>query len=244
LDKVDTAMLVFVSLLGNVIMASKFKNDTFAIWSKTVQMDQMNPPPLVVHLLAPVIQTFVFQLVWSFSRDKIVDTASMGGWVGGAATVASVSRWWMSVMVVDKIVQMDQMNPSQLAVHLPAQVIQTFVFQLGLIFYLNKTFHGGVLLMLRKKKTAETALLRDPMRILVGAATVASVSRRRMFVMVVEEIVQMDQMNLPPLVVLPPAPVIQTSVFKLGTSFCLDKTVETAMLALSLIGAATVDSVC
>jgi len=99
LDKVYTAMLVFMSLIGNVIMASKFKNDTFAIWSKTVQMDQMNPPPLVVHLLAPVIQTFVFQLVWSFSRDKIVDTASMGGWVGGAATVASVSRWWMSVMV-------------------------------------------------------------------------------------------------------------------------------------------------
>merc|ERR1719319_2119600 len=201
----------------------------------------MNPPPLVVHLLAPVIQTFVFQLVWSFSRDKIVDTASMGGWVGGAATVASVSRWWMSVMVVDKIVQM---NPSQLAVHLPAQVIQTFVFQLGLIFYLNKTFHGEVLLMLRKKKTAETALLRDPMRILVGAATVASVSKRRMSVMVVAEIVQMDQMNLSPLVVLPPAPVIQIFVFKLGTSFFLDKTVETAMLALSLIGAATVDSVC
>ena len=54
-------------------------------------MDQMNPPPHVVHLPVPVIQTFVFQLDRRLNLDKTVETAliEMGGLVG-AATVDSV----------------------------------------------------------------------------------------------------------------------------------------------------------
>jgi len=43
--------------------------------NQTVQMDQMNPPQLVVHLPAPVIQTFVFKLDRRFYLDKTVETA-------------------------------------------------------------------------------------------------------------------------------------------------------------------------
>jgi len=56
-----------------------------------VQMDQMNPPPLVVHLPVPVIQTFVFQLDRRLNLDNTVETALMYGEVMvGAATVDSV----------------------------------------------------------------------------------------------------------------------------------------------------------
>jgi len=55
----------------------------------------------------------------------------------------------------------------------------------------------------------------------------------------VHHTVQMVQMNPPLLAVHQPVPVIQTFVFKLGTSFYLDKTAET----VQVVGAATVDSV-
>jgi len=55
-----------------------------------VQMVKMNPQPHVVHLPAPVIQTFVFQLERSFSLEKIVDTASMLGIRVGVAILDSV----------------------------------------------------------------------------------------------------------------------------------------------------------
>jgi len=201
-------------------------------------MDQMNPPQLAVHLPAPVIQTFVFQLDRSLNLDKTVETALMlrrnvlGGHNHpdstpilngfGAATVDIVCGRDMFVMV-HNTVQMDQMNPLLLVVHLPAPVIQTFVFQLDRRFYLDKT--------------VETALLF--MGGLVGAATVDSVCIRISSVMVVNQTVQMDQMNPPP-----PAPVIQTFVFQQDRRFSLDKTVETVLLMMEiLVGAATVDSV-
>jgi len=140
---------------------------------QTVQMDQMNPPLLVVHLVhlpAPVIQTFVFQLDRRFYLDKTVETALINGDIlVGAATVESVWRSGTSVMVVNETtVQMDQMNPQLLAVNLPAPVIQIFVFQLDRRFFLDNT--------------VETALVVGI--ILVGAATVDSVCTGVMSVMV------------------------------------------------------------
>jgi len=76
----------------------------------------------------------------------------------GAATVDCMYRRTMSVMVI-QTVQMDQTNPLQLAVPLPAPVIQTFVFQLDRRFF--------------QKTTVETALIDGGN--LVGAATVDSV---------------------------------------------------------------------
>jgi len=62
---------------------------------QTVQMDQMNPPQLAVHLPAPVIQTFVFHMGKRFSQDKTVETAikmmdKMMNILVGAATVDNV----------------------------------------------------------------------------------------------------------------------------------------------------------
>jgi len=81
---------------------------------QTVQMGQMNPPPCVVHLPAPVIQTFVFQLDRRFSLDKTVETALIVilfmEILVGAATVESVCGRGISVMVLTSV-QMEKMNP-------------------------------------------------------------------------------------------------------------------------------------
>jgi len=151
---------------------------------QTVQMEKMNPPQLAVHLPAPVIQTFVFHLDRRLNLDKTVETALIvrGYLLVGAATVDSVWESGKSVMVHHSV-QMDQMNPSLFAVQLPVPLIQTFVFQLDRRLNLDKT--------------VETALIDG---LLVGAATVDSVWSRGMSVMV-NQTVQMDQMNPPPLVV-------------------------------------------
>jgi len=168
----------------------------------TVQIDQMNPLPLAVHLMY---------------------------WRNGSATVDSVCRSGMSVMV-HQIVQMEKMKPPQLVVHLPAPVIQTFVFHLDRRFY--------------PEKTVETALIVLVGVVLVGAATMDSVWISGRSAMV-HQTVQMDQMNPPPFVVHLPVPVIQTFVFMLDRRLNLDKTVETALIVgRVLVGAATVDSVC
>jgi len=131
---------------------------------QTVQMDQMNPLQLVVHLPVPVIQTFVFKKDRRFSQVKTAETALIWNLtlmepypylvnLVGVATVDIVCRSGRSVMVT-KSVQMDQMNPPPVVVHLPAPVILTFVFHLDRRLDLDKT--------------VETALI--DMGILVGAA--------------------------------------------------------------------------
>ena len=122
----------------------------------SVQMEKTNPPPHVVHLPVQVIRTSVFQLDRRLNLDNTVETALIVmGILVGAATVDSVWRRGGSVTVYHAV-QMDQMNPLKLAVHLTAPVIQTFVFQLDRRLYLDKT--------------VETALIVGG--ILVGAATV------------------------------------------------------------------------
>jgi len=181
LDKVDN-VLVFMGFLGGAATVDFVcRSGGSVMVTQTVQMDQMNPPPLVVHLPAPVIQTFVFQLDRRFHVDKAVETALLVGVVlVGAVTVDNVWRTTGSVMVHHSV-QMNQMNPPQLVVNLPVPVIQTFVFQLDR--------------RLDPDKTVDTALL---VWVLVGAATVESVCGRVEFVMV-HQTVQMDQMNPPPI---------------------------------------------
>jgi len=162
-----------MTAMNFVVGAAMMENVCIRVMSvmvnQTVQMDQMNPPQLAVHLPVPVIQTFVFKMERRFFLDKTVENVIMilGILIGGAATVDSVCgrgnmgmERGMSAMV-DQSVQMDQMNPPQYVVHLPAPVIQTFVFKLDRILYLDKT--------------VETALLSTVGRVLVGAATVDSV---------------------------------------------------------------------
>jgi len=163
LDKVENALLETGRLVGSVMMVSVFQCGWGrpVMVSQTVQMDQMNPLPLVVHLPVPVIQTFVSLMDRRFSQIKTVETALIDmavlpGFLVGAATVDSVCIRSMSVMV-DQTVQMDQMNPPPHVVHLSVPVIQTFVFHLYRIF--------------SQVKTVETALI----YYMVGAATMDSV---------------------------------------------------------------------
>merc|ERR1719319_842111 len=189
-EVVETALMMMGFLVGAATVDSVCRSWVLVmvvdqtVWSvmvhQSVQTDQMNPTPLVVHLPAPVIQTFVFQLDRRLSLEKTVETAlRVMGVLVGAATVDSVWRSYRSVMV-SHIVQTEKMNPHSLVVHLTAPVIQTFVFHLETRF--------------SPKKTVETALNIIYMGILVGAATWDSVCIRSMSVMV-NHTVQMDQMN-------------------------------------------------
>jgi len=106
LDKVETALLsnrltttllVLVDILGvrgflvgAATMDSVWRGRLVMGVAQTVQMDQMNPPTCVVHLPAPVIQTFVFKRDRRFSQVKTAETAILWMILVGAATVDSV----------------------------------------------------------------------------------------------------------------------------------------------------------
>jgi len=152
LDKVENALSIALTtavtfLVGAVMMESVWRRGMSVMVDHTVQMDQMNPPPLVVHLPAPVIQTFVFKMERRFYLDKTVETALIFGRIlVGAATVECVWRSGGSATLI-QTVQMEKMNPPPLVVHLPVPVIQTFVFQLGRRLNLDKTVENAVMVI-------------------------------------------------------------------------------------------------